>query len=228
MSKKTIIKGPQKPTKKEKHILDNPFKLTWPHHDEQLTEDTLLTLKQFINDQYLTCCKSDETFVDLRGKRKFGHKLEQDKTLIFSINNIAKMFERQETFKLVCVEKSILTTKIFDHILYFCSLTKTPLIKGPLSDYLSAVLGRKKIAILGVPTTANITIASELQYPALPFLPSTLPAISVRVLDATPSQKTFEASLGKRKRRLEKNEARKKFKLEEKQRKGRGLPKLNY
>jgi hypothetical protein len=186
----------QKQAKKpERHVLDNPFKIRWPRHPDSVIESALLIVKDHVCNRYSSACSEDSSLSDIRGKRNFGHRLEKERELVFSINCVTKLFEQEFNFQAVFVEETLIPTKIFDHILYFCGLREVPLVKGQVSIYLSSCLGRKKVAIVGVPASTDLKF-DELVVPTLPFAKmDKLPELIVRIEDLTPS---VEAVKGKK------------------------------
>lgn len=194
----------QKQAKKtERHVLDNPFKIRWPRHQDSVIESALVTVKNHVCTRYSAACSEDMSLSDVRGKRNFGHRLEKDRELIFSINCVTKLFEQEFDFQAVLVEESLIPTRIFDHVLYLCGLRDVPLVKGQVSVYLSSCLGRRKVAIVGVPATTDVKL-KDLVVPTLPFANmEKLPELIVRIEDLTPS-----AEAVKRKKR--KQEAKEK------------------
>ena len=197
----------QKQTKKvERHVLDNPFKIRWPRHSDTSIESSLLVVKHHICQKYGAACVVDSSLSEIRGKRNFGHCLEKERELIFSINCVTKLFEEDFKFQTVFVEESLIPTRIFDHILYLCGLREVPLVKGQVSLYLSSCLGRKKVAIAGIPAGTDVTL-SELVSPTLPFVNmDKLPELVVRIEDVTPS-----AEAVKRKRLKQESKEKKKI-----------------
>ena len=180
------------PNKTEKHVLDNPYKTKWPKHTLEITEKCLYCVKSKISERYSTACSTEPTLGDLRGKRNFGHRLERNQEFIFSINCITRLFENNFDFRAVFVEETLIPTKIFDHILYFCGLRKVALVKGCVSVSLSPCLGRKRVAIAAVPASSDLEFGS-LEVPVLPFTQSdSLPDLFVRIVDVTPSAKAVE------------------------------------
>ena len=178
----------QKQAKKSvRHVLDNPFTIRWPIHSDSVVESALLDVKNFISKKYVAACSQDSSLSCIRGKRNFGYRLEKDRELIFSINCVTKMFEQDFKFQTVFVEESLIPTRIFDHILYLCGLREVPLVKGQVSLYFSSVLGRKRVAMVGVPDNPDVKLR-DLLCPTLPFVNmEKLPELVVRIEDVTPS-----------------------------------------
>lgn len=187
------------PRKNEKHVLDNPYKIRWPKHSPELTENYLRKIKNEVSEKYFDACSLEPTLGDARGKRKFGHRLEKNREFIFSINCITKLFENNFEFRAIFVEETLIPTKMFDHLLYLCGLRQVGMVKGNVSTSLSPCLGRNRTAIAAVPTSTCLTFES-LEVPVLPFTQSeTLPDLVVKIVDVTPSAKAFE----KKKRKTE-------------------------
>ena len=178
----------QKQAKKtERHVLDDPFKIRWPRHSDSTVESALLVVKNHVFERYAAACSKDSSQGEIRAKRNFGHRLERERELIFSINFVTKLFEQNFQFQAVFVEESLIPTRIFDHILYLCGLKGVPIVKGQVSLYLSSCLGRKKVGIVAVPANSDIKF-SELVSPTLPFANlDKLPELVVRIEDVSPS-----------------------------------------
>ena len=176
------------PKKVEKHVLDNPFKITWPRDPPHVTQTALKTVKDHVCKRYAVACRADPAICDVRGKRMFGHTLEREREVVFSLNCVTKLFEAGFKFKVILVEETLVPTGILDHVLYLCGLRKVRLAKGELSAYLSPCLGRQHLAIAAVPESSELTF-EDILIPELPFEDmASLPEVVVRVVDATPSE----------------------------------------
>ena len=130
--------------------------------------------------------------------------------MIFSINHVTKCFERgnhgNTTLRVVIVEESLVASHVYDHFLQLCAMYSVPLVRGPLSMYLTGVLGRKQLGIVGV-VDPGLELP-DLSVPVLPpaLVTGTLPPMTLRMLDATPS----EAARKKKAMRAEKKKLKKK------------------
>lgn len=203
-------KSKKQAKKVEKHVLDNPFKIRWPVHSPETTNSTLGNINTEICARYSEACTADPTISDERGKRNFGHKLEKDRKLVFSVNCVTKLLEQNFSFKLVCVEEGLISSRIFDHLLHLCGARSVPLLKGAVSLHLATSLGRKRVAVVGVPGGGDVTAPGDdviLTAPVLPYVEQQgLPKLHVRIVDVSPSEQAIER-LRKKKERNAKRKA---------------------
>ena len=192
--KRRSIAETGKVKKIEKHILENPFKITWPHHTEDVISSVFTSIRDKLNEAYQVACRENHDLCNKRQKRLYFHHLERGDGVLFSVNAVTKVFENYtQNFKVIAVEEEVIPTRMLDHILYFCGLNSVPLIKGPLSAYFLELLGRKSISILGVLESYSIELPHhKLQSPKIPFLNPTLPNLKVCIVDATPSQRAID------------------------------------